>query len=74
MWSGANLRRSLTFKVTSDALTTVYAIVIAIRVDPDDRDRCDVLYLGGVVLDTGHFVDAAAGYSDVDIRLFVFRT
>jgi len=55
------------FRVTSEALTkgSVCGSFILIRiVDPGNRSRCDLFHLRGVV--SGHFVDAAGGYSDVD--------
>ena len=42
-------------------------------VAPGNRDRSTVLYVGGVVPDAGHFIDAAGGYSDVDTYGSVFR-
>ena len=57
------------FGVTSETLTkgSVYGSSILISiVDPDNRTRCDLFHLRGVVSVAGHFVDAAGSYSDVD--------
>ena len=57
-------------------LEEVYCnVLISIRIiAPGNRYPYAVLHFGGVVLDSGHFVDAACGYSTVGTYRSVFRT